>query len=324
MDQSKKDIQGLRELQVHLREVASLRDSISSSEERISKGLMEELVFCDEEVADEVERRQEKCASENRSKLDSKEKKLKIFRVCLVVVFIVIMAILASSMGELAPGESAPDWFVAVVAIGGWTCIGYWIATVVIINKMDYSGRKFSAKQKAWIEEGARIDQETKKRNEQAYEAAREASFKEQREFIAELKRDLPELRKELTQHQTAIAASDILGREDKNLETVVFLIRQLENKRANSIQEALLQLDDKRQKAEAERAAKLKKEQEEKAILARYQFMYDMQRQAEGQRAVREAEEYMRQTFHNLEMQKQARRQTEELERIRRELENS
>ena len=65
-------------------------------------------------------------------------------------------------------------------------------------------------------------------------------------------------------------------------------------------------------------------KEQEEKARLAHYQFMYDMQRQADGQRAVREAEEYMRQTFHNIEMQKQARRQTEELERIRKELENS
>jgi hypothetical protein len=313
MDQSKKDIQDLRELQIHLREAASLRDSISSSEERIRKGTTEEYVFCDEEVADEVERRQEKCASENRSKLDSKEKKLKIFRVCLVVIFFVIMAILASSMGETAPGESAPDWFVAVVAIGGWTCIGYWIATVVIINKMDYSGRKFSAKQKAWIEEGARIDQETKKRNEQAYEAAREASFKEQREFIAELKRDLPELRKELTQHQAAINASDVLGSKDKNLETVGYLINQIANKRANSIQEALLQLDEKKAK-----------EQEEKARLAHYQFMYDMQRQAEGQRAVREAEEYMRQTFHNLEMQKQARRQTEELERIRRELENS
>lgn len=313
MDQSKKDIQDLRELQIHLREAASLRDSISSSEERIRKGTTEEYVFCDEEVADEVERRQEKCASENRSKLDSKEKKLKIFRVCLVVIFFVIMAILASSMGETAPGESAPDWFVAVVAIGGWTCIGYWIATVVIINKMDYSGRKFSAKQKAWIEEGARIDQETKKRNEQAYEAAREASFKEQREFIAELKRDLPELRKELTQHQAAINASDVLGSKDKNLETVGYLINQIANKRANSIQEALLQLDEKKTK-----------EQEEKARLAHYQFMYDMQRQAEGQRAVREAEEYMRQTFHNLEMQKQARRQTEELERIRRELENS
>jgi hypothetical protein len=49
---------------------------------------------------------------------------------------------------------------------------------------------------------------------------------------------------------------------------------------------------------------------------------MYDLQQQANGQRAVQEAEAYMRQTFHNMELQKQARRQTEELERIRRELE--
>ena len=313
MDQIKKDIQDLRELQVHLREAKSLRESIYSDEERIRKGPTEEYVFCDEEVADEVERRQEKCASENQSKLDSKERKLKISRVCAVIAEIVLIAILANTFGESAPGESMPDWVGLTIGLSGWACIGYWIATVVIINKMDYSGRKFSAKQKAWIAEGARIDQETKKRNEQAYEAAREASFKEQREFIAELKRDLPQLKKELTQHQAAIAASTVLGSKDKDLETVGFLIHQMANKRANSIQEALLQLD-----------AKKEKEQEEKARLAHYQFMYDMQRQADGQRAVREAEDYMRQTFHNLEMQKQARRQTEELERIRRELENS
>lgn len=308
MDQSKKDIQDLRELQVQLREAASLRQSISSSEERIRKGTTEEYVFCETETADEAERRKEKCASENRDKIDGKEKTLKISRVCLAVVFVVILAIIGNSVGE-----TAPDWFVAFVAIGGWTCIGYWIATVVIINKTDYSGRKFSAKQRAWIAEGVRIDQETEKRNEQAYVAAREASFKEQREFIAELKRDLPELRKELTKHQMAIAASNVLGGKDKNLETVGYLIHQIANKRANSIQEALLQLD-----------AKNAKEQEEKARLAHYQFMYDMQRQADGQRAVREAEAYMRQTFHNMEMQKQARRQSEELERIRKELENS
>ena len=151
------------------------------------------------------------------------------------------MAILVISLGETAPGETVPDWFVLSIALGGWTCIGYWIATVVIIKKTDYSGRKFSAKQRAWIAEGVRIDQETEKRNEQAYAAAREASFKEQRELIAELKRDLPELRKELTQHQTAIAASNVLGSQDKNLETVGYLIHQIANKRANSIQEALL-----------------------------------------------------------------------------------
>lgn len=313
MDQIKKDIQDLRELQDHLREAKSLRESIYSDEERIRKGLTEEYVFCEEEVADEVERRQEKCASENRSKLDSKERKLKISRVCAVIAEIVLIAILANTVGDTASGESMPEWFGLTIGLSGWACIGYWIATVVIINKMDYSGRNFSAKQRAWIAEGARIDQETKKRNEQAYEAAREASFKEQRELIAELKGVLPDMRKELTQHQAAIAASTVLGNKDKNLETVGFLIHQIANKRANSIQEALLQLD-----------AKNEKEQEEKARLAHYQFMYDMQQQANGQRAVREAEEYMRQTFHNMEMQKQARRQTEELERIRRELENS
>ena len=324
MDQSKKDVKDLRELQVHLREAASLKKTIASSEERIRKGTMEEYVFCETETADEAERRKEKSASDNRAKAHDKVKGLKISRICLVVLFVVIMAILVVSLGETASGESAPDWFVGFVAIGGWTCIGYWIATAVIIKKMDYSGPNFSAKQKAWIAEGVRIDQETAQRNAQAYAAAREASFKEQRELIAELKKDLPNLRKELTKHQAAIIASTVLGNKDKNLETVDFLIRQIASKRANSIQEALLQLDTKRQRAEAERAAKLQKEQEDKAILARYQFMYDLQQQANGQRAVREAEAYMRQTFHNLEMQKQARRQTEELERIRKELESS
>ena len=87
MDQSKKDVQTLRELQVHLREATSLKKTIASSEERIRKGTMEEYVFCETETADEAERRKEKSASDNRAKADDKVKGLKISRICLKEIF---------------------------------------------------------------------------------------------------------------------------------------------------------------------------------------------------------------------------------------------
>ena len=307
MDQNKKSIQELRTLQVNLKEVASLQNEFFKAEERIREGLSDAYFYCEQEPVEEEEHRKTACVSENCRKAERIALALKISRVVLIVIFLIV---LYTCIFLFSSENKVPDWIGVLAPVGVFTCIGYWIATVITIRNMDIA-YNFSAKQQVWIAEGARIDEETMERNMQAYAAAREKSYKEQREWIAELKRDLPEDRKKLAQVQAAIAASDVVGNKDKNLETVGFLIHQLANRRANSVQEALLQYDNKKTA-----------EEEERKRIAHLQFMYDLQQQANGQRAVQEAEAYMRQTFHNMELQKQARRQTEELERIRRELE--
>lgn len=316
MDQREQELQELNKLWDHIQLVKSLEKKIEGNNQRVRAGVSDKYVNYNKKPANEEKKRKEQCRNDNLAKVPAKEKAWKISRICLVILFFVAVAVITII---------DPTFFTAsrngsYSLIGGIICIGYWIATVFIINNIDDTGYNFSAKQKAWIAEGARMDQATKEKNRATFEAVREKSYKEQRELLDKLQKDLEKYEKELAQHRQAIAESDVVGDDDKNAATVYFLIDQLETKQASSVQDAFLQRDAKKKQEEEKRA----KEEEQKAILARYQFMYDLQQQAEGQRAVREAEAYMRQTFHNIEMQKQARRQAEELERIRKELENS
>lgn len=321
MDQRDQELLELNNLWDHLSKVKSLEKKIEKNNQRIRKGVSDKYVFYDKKPANEEKNRKAKCRSENLAKVPVKERAWKISRVVLIVVFIVV---LLTCIFLFSSENKVPDWIGILAPVGVFTCIGYWIATVIIISNMDDTGYNFSAKQKKWIAEGARIDQATTERNQAAFVAARDKSYKEQREMLDKLQKDQLKYEKELAQHRQAIAASNVVGSNDKNSATIYFLIDQLENKRAHSVQDAFLQREARIKKEEEERNARIKKEEEERARLARYQFMYDMQQQANGQRALREAEDYMRQTFHNMELQKQARRQTEELERIRRELEKS
>ena len=315
MDQNKELIHQLRALQVHLEEANSLEEEIASSEKRIREGTSDKYFYFSAKPVEEAQHRREACISENRRKAEYKaEHKTKILkksRIILVSLLLIAVCIILATAPE---GPTAPPWFIGFFVAGTYACIIYWIVTAVIIKRLKRSKNiEFTKAQKDWIAEGARMDQETIKQNQLAHKAARDASYKDQLELIGDLKKELPENRKRLAQVQAAIAAADIVGNSDKNAETIGFLIHQIANRRANSVQEALLQYD-------SQKAAK----EEQQRRLAHMQFMYDLQRQADGQRQVAEAEAQLRQTLHNVEMQKQARRANDELERIRRELESS
>lgn len=107
------------------------------------------------------------------------------------------------------------------------------------------------------------------------------------------------------------IAQNPVLDDSDKKEEIVAFLISQIQRKRANSLSEALVQYDS-------------KTEQERKAEIERLdrQLQADLERFNRDQQIRREADEQFNQAMHRLRVEKEQRRQTEELERIRRELE--
>ena len=316
MDQNKELIQQLRALQVHLEEAHSLEEKIASSEKRIREGTSDKYFYFSAKPVEEAQHRREACISENRRKAEYKaEHKTKILKKTrIILVALLLLAVSCIILANTPKGNEVPSWFIGFFVAGTYACIIYWIVTAVIIKKLKRSKNiEFTKAQKDWIAEGARMDQETIKQNQLAHKAARDASYKDQLELIGDLKKELPENRKRLAQVQAAIAAADIVGNSDKNAETIGFLIHQIANRRANSVQEALLQYD-------SQKAAK----EEQQRRLAHMQFMYDLQRQADGQRQLAEAEAQLRQTLHNVEMQKQARRANDELERIRRELESS
>lgn len=92
---------------------------------------------------------------------------------------------------------------------------------------------------------------------------------------------------------------------------TIAFLIDKLEGRRANSITEALLLLDAKRDKDEEDR-----KRQERE--IARIQFETDMKILEQRQQARRELEEQWARMSHNRKMENEAQRLADEAEIMR------
>ena len=107
------------------------------------------------------------------------------------------------------------------------------------------------------------------------------------------------------------IMENPVLDNSDKKEEVVAFLISQIQRKRANTLADALQQYD-------------AKTEQEKRAEIERLdrQLQADLDRFNRDQQIRREADEQFNQAMHRLRVEKEQRRQTEELERIRRELE--
>lgn len=182
------------------------------------------------------------------------------------------------------------------------------VAMVVlsILNKV-----RLSDKQNMWIAEGNRIDEENKRKNENLEREAIKKKVKEQNASMRVYRNEIAREEERLSLYEAKLALMDVLAKQDMNLETVEFLINQIETRRANSVTDALRQYD------------------AHNRDVSKRQFEYDMARmrqEQEAERRLREAEDGLRQTLHNLEMQKEAKRATRELEEINqrlRDLEN-
>ena len=188
---------------------------------------------------------------------------------------------------------------------------------VVVFCVLTYiaSRSRMTGAQKRAIQEAAAKDEENKRINEERRKQAIAKVEKENKEMVASCKKRLPELEKERQNHWMNLDAMDVLSSQDMNLETVDYLINQLESHRANSITEALHRYDAKKDQEERDR------KQREKEWM---QYENErLQRQLDQQLAAqRYAEEVNRQIDHNWEMQRLAQKQLKETERIRRDQE--
>ncbi len=131
------------------------------------------------------------------------------------------------------------------------------IASIVL--KKVLCVNSFSPAQTAKLSELRELDRQNKIDNDnahnQAIEDKKQASsgrIKAYDEEIAELKKRLAELEKE-------VAENDVLGENDKDIDTLNYLIVLIEGKRADSVKEALLRKDE-----EDRRNAEIKRQKEE------------------------------------------------------------
>ena len=145
-------------------------------------------------------------------------------------------------------------------------------------------------------QENKSYDARVKKRNDEAFEK----TWKYRQEILADLTQTLKGLESEVREN-------DVLGSKDKKLDVVNYVIDILESRRADSIKEALNKYDE-----------WVKKHDQE--ILDYYNRKWDeYDRKLKAQQ---EAEDYMNQAFHRMKLQREAEKQTDELKRIRKELE--
>jgi len=112
-------------------------------------------------------------------------------------------------------------------------------------------------------------------------------------------------LRKEKLAIQKRIDANPVLATRDKRAEVVDYLVSRIEDKRATSLADALLQYD------------------KMQADIFQHRLETDRRIWENRQRAQREFEESMAQTAHRQKVEAEQRRQGEELERIRKAVED-
>lgn len=188
---------------------------------------------------------------------------------------------------------------------------------VVVFCVLTYiaSRSRMTGAQKRAIQEAAAKDEENKRINEERRKQAIAKVEKENKEMVASCKKRLPELEKERQNHWMNLDAMDVLSSQDMNLETVDYLINQLESHRANSITEALHRYDAKKDQEERDR----KQREKEWMQYENERLQRQLDRQLADQRY---AEELNRQIDHNWEMQRLTQKQLKETEELRKDQE--
>ena len=227
----------------------------------------------------------------------------------------------------------------------GGICAGALIAWRLIIgiiswfmNRLMPKMRQFNAKEKERLRQAEALDAENRAFNEGAegqYQKEYQPLYKNALRKIKEQQPTDPKVeqcRKEyeqaktmLSMSQAAVMNSTILADADKNLETVDFLIKRLESRRADSVKEALNQMDE-AQRRDAEKKARERREADR--IRLQLDMQRDMQRMERDRQAQWEMDEMQRQwrrdqqaREHQKEMEWKAQQAQWELEEINRKL---
>lgn len=248
----------------------------------------------------------------------------------------IILAVLAIAIYVWGPLDHLVLSGICVGVLIAWRLIA-WIV-LALVGAFEPKKRGLSNKELEQIHRAAALDEENKqynKQEEQRYqreyrpryqEALRELKQNEKTSPEAEkYRKEYEEAKHQLAVSQNAVRTSTVVAPEDKNLETIDFLIKRLESRRADSVKEALNQMDEARHRQAAEKA---KAAREADMIRLQMDMQRDMQRMERDRRAQWEIDEMQRQwrrdqqaRDHQKEMEWKAQQAQWELEEINRKL---
>ena len=229
-------------------------------------------------------------------------------------------------------------WLFSCFAPVGWvigTGLGVWIGWSIwpgmnLVWKIVLVGLCIANLVVAWL--GNAKDKKIKagegkiEAQKQAEEREYQAALREHERAIAKAKADnvakaltameparkeIQKMKEDLRQIKRRIADNSILAAEDKNPELIEYVISQLHRKRAASLSEALRMYDGEKEK---------EKQQQQRMVDMRLRAA--LERNERDRKAREDLEAANRQFDFEMAMKKEQKRQTEELERIRKALE--
>ena len=192
---------------------------------------------------------------------------------------------------QAAVNKAAPIVFPAYIVL----------AIVILVVLSNKKVAAFTPEQQRRLEEMRKLDAANAIKNERSRADSAARAKKE----AAEYRQWLEGAKQRVQESAYLCSQMRILSDEDKTLANVEFLIQKMESGRADSLKEALNLMDeDTRQRRESFMRAEI----------AHQESMRRMQAEAEARRD---------QMYHNLNVEYQQRRQAEELEKIRKALED-
>ncbi len=199
--------------------------------------------------------------------------------------------------------------------IGAWAEMGYFgialgilVVTIIITCAIDTANVRYTASEKEELEKAKAKDAENKENNiRRAIQLENEEKERIETKITA-LKEEQTKLKAEFKAIREKLKEENFLSEDETNINDVEFLLSKLESGRADTLKEALLLLDEKKEKEEQER---IKFEVE----LVKHEYEAKRRREQEFNQAVRDIE----QNAHNRRMEEQAKEMNKTLEKIRR-----
>ena len=196
---------------------------------------------------------------------------------------------------QAAVNKAAPIVFPAYIVL----------AIVILIVLSSKKPAAFTPEQQRKLDELRKLDSENRTKNEKARKEGIARAQKQQQKETAEYRQWLEGAKQRVQESAYLCSQMRILSDEDKTLANVEFLIQKMESGRADSLKEALNLMDE---------DTRHRRESFMRAEIAHQESMRRMQAEAEARRD---------QMYHNMNVEYQQRRQAEELEKIRKALED-
>ena len=190
---------------------------------------------------------------------------------------------------------------VAPVAFPVYIVVALVVLAILASKKTDV----FTEEQQRKLDELLKKDNENQKTNEAANKQRALQQKQRDQETLENSRAMLRSFRAQQQELQQKINECSLLGSGDKSALTVESLIYRMESGRADSVKEALLQLDESNRRFYEE------------------QMRTEMERQERDRRIRAEADARWNQAMHNMAVEREQRRQSDELERIRKALED-